>query len=124
MAQTNRRRRRKHRGTQGGSIDRGGRSARPRSRQEARSRAKRQMADRRDIAPTWRSAFNRGAIAAVIFFALLLLLFKRPVAEALPLAGFMLAVYIPMGYYLDQALYRRRQAQKQRARARAQQEHR
>jgi len=125
MAQTNRRRRRKHRGTQGGSLDRrGGRSSRPRSRQEARSRAKRQMTDRRDVAPTWRRAFNRGAIAAVIFLVLLLLAFKRPVAEALPLAGFMLAVYIPMGFYLDRFLYQRRQAQKQRARAKAQQEQR
>ena len=82
------------------------------------------MTDRRDIAPTWRSAFNRGAIAAAIFFALLMFAFKRPIAEALPLAGFMLAVYIPMGYYLDRALFHRRQAQKQRARAKAEQEHR
>ncbi len=48
MAQT--RRRRKHRGTQSGSIDRRGRRARPRSRQEARARAKQRMGTKRDRA--------------------------------------------------------------------------
>jgi hypothetical protein len=117
MAQTRRRRHRKHRGTQSGSVDRRVRGGRPRSRQEARSRAKRQMVDRRDVPPTWRSATNRGLIAGAIFLVLLLILFRRPPAEALPLAAFMLLIYIPMGFGIDRLLYNRRQAQKQRAKA-------
>jgi hypothetical protein len=115
MAQTRKRRRRKHRGTQGGSIDRRRTGARPRSRQEARARAKRQMVDRRDVRPTWRSSVNRALIAAGIFVALLILLFGQEPLPALGLGVFMLAFYIPMGYGIDLFLYNRRQAQKQRA---------
>jgi hypothetical protein len=117
MAQTRRRRRRKHRGTQSGTIDRR-RGARPRNRQEARARARRQTVDRRDIPPTWRSAITRGLIAAAIFLVLILLLFQQPVAQAVPLALFMLAIYIPFGYMVDRFFYNRRQASKQRAKAR------
>jgi hypothetical protein len=115
MAQARKRRRRKHRGTQAGSVERRARS-RPRSRAEARDRAKSQYAQRRDQPPTWRSAINRGLVAAGIFFFLIVLLFRRPVAAALALSLFMLAFYIPMGYYIDRFMYRRRQAQNQRER--------
>jgi hypothetical protein len=116
MAQTRRRRRRKHRGTQSGTIDRR-RGARPRTRQEARARARRQAVDRRDVPPTWRSAIMRGLFAAAIFLVLILVLFKQPVVQAVPLALFMLAIYIPFGYMVDRFFYNRRQASKQRARA-------
>ena len=115
MAQTRRKRRRKHRGTQGGSIDRRGRTSRPRSRDQARAQARRQVADRRDIRPTWRSSLNRALIAAGIFFALLVLLFGQPLLSAFGLGVFMLAFYVPMGYGIDLFLYNRRQASKQRA---------
>jgi hypothetical protein len=115
MAQTRRRRRRKHRGTQGGSIDRRGRTGRPRTRDEARARARRQQEAKRELPPTWGGAINRGLIAAGIFFGLLLLLFGRPVAEALAVAAFMLALYIPMGYYIDRFFYRRRLAARRKA---------
>jgi hypothetical protein len=112
MAQT--RRRRKHRGTQSGSIDRRGRRARPRSRQEARARAKSRMADKRDIPPAWSTAVNRGLLGAGLFFALLVTLFGRPVLPSLALAGFMLLIYIPMGHFFDRFFYNRRQAAKRR----------
>jgi hypothetical protein len=115
VAQT-KRRRRKRRGTQGGSIDRRGRAGRPRSRAEARARTKRQMQDRRDLPPTWRSAVGRAAFGALLFLALLVVAFKRPIAEAVALAAFMAVVYIPMGYYLEMFFYRRRQARRQRPR--------
>jgi hypothetical protein len=115
MAQTRRRRRRKHRGTQGGSIDRRRAGGRPRSRQEARAKARKQMVDRRDIRPTWRSSVNRALIAAGIFVVLLILLFGQKPLQAIGLGVFMLAFYIPMGYGIDLFLYNRRQAQKQRA---------
>jgi hypothetical protein len=115
MAQAKRKRRRKHRGTQGGSIDRRRARGRPRSRQEARASARRQAVDRRDVRPTWRSSINRALIAAGIFVALLLLLFGQEPLPAFGLGVFMLAFYIPMGYGMDLFLYNRRQAQKRRA---------
>jgi Flp pilus assembly protein TadB len=117
MAQTKKRRRRKHRGTQTGRIDNRSRG-RPRNRAEARSRAqsKSKPSDRQDRSPTWRSALNRGLLAAGVFLLLLLFAFKRPVLEAVGIAAFMLVFYVPFCYYFDQFFYRRRQRQKQQAR--------
>jgi hypothetical protein len=119
MAQTKKRRKGKKRGTQGGRIDTKARAARPRSREEAKARArskKGKAAPRSDGPPTWRSAATRGIFAAVIFFVLLLLLFKRPVGVALAFGGFMLAFYIPAGYYIDMAMWRRRERARIRSR--------
>jgi Flp pilus assembly protein TadB len=118
MAQTKKRRRRKHRGTQTGRVDNRARG-RPRNRAEARSRARsrsKPAQDRRDRPPTWRSALNRGLLAAGVFLLLMLLAFRRPVLEAVGIAAFMLVFYVPFGYYFDQFFYRRRQQQKQRER--------
>jgi len=117
MAQTKKKRRRKHRGTQGGRVDTSRRASRPRSREEAKARArsKRKSGPRVDAPPTWRSATTRGVIAAVIFTALLMLLFRRPVGAALAFGAFMLVFYIPAGYYIDTMMWRKRE----RARIRA-----
>jgi hypothetical protein len=118
MAQTKKRRRRKRRGTQGGRIDTGGRAARPRSREEAKARArsKRRPAQKADLPPTWRSSILRGLFAAVIFAVLLMVIFKRPVGVGLALGAFMLAFYIPAGYFIDMAMWRRRERARIRAR--------
>jgi Flp pilus assembly protein TadB len=118
MAQTKKRRRRKHRGTQTGRVDNRARG-RPRNRAEARSRARsssKPSSDRRGRPPTWRSALNRGLLAAGVFLLLMLFLVKRPILEAVGIAAFMLVFYVPFGYYFDQFFYRRRQQQKQRER--------
>jgi hypothetical protein len=124
MAQTRKRRRRKHRGTKSGRIDTRGPRGRPRSREEARARAKAKRrpakgrpVDRRDIAPTWGGAFKRGLIGAGIFFLLFWLAFGRPVGAAAVLSLVMLGMYVPMGYYIDRFMYRRRVRQLQAARA-------
>lgn len=119
MAQQSRkRRRRKHRGTQGGSIDRRGPRGRPRTREEAKARArKRPAVDRRDLAPTWGTAAKRGIFGAAIFFALMVLLFKQPVGGAVALSALMLAMYVPLGYYVDRFFYQRRRRQLQARRA-------
>jgi hypothetical protein len=118
MAQTRKKRRRKHRGTQGGRIDAGNRrKARPRTREEARARARSKGGggqSRLDRTPSWRSATVRGVIAAAVFFVLLLIVFKRSVGQAIFLGLFMLAFYIPAGYYLDQMMWRRRERAKMR----------
>jgi hypothetical protein len=118
MAQTRKKRQRKHRGTQGGRVDPNRKAGRPRSREEAKARARagrKGPAKRADAPPTWRSAIVRGLVAAAIFTVLLLVLFGRPLGAALALGGFMLAFYVPAGYYFDTIMWRRRE----RARIRA-----
>ena len=114
MAQTGRRRKRKHRGTQGGSIDRRRRS-RPSNRDEARAQARRSAGQRRDKPPTWRSATNRALLMAGILFALLAFLAGQPMGSSLLLSVTMLLIYIPLSYYTDLFFYRRRQAKKRQA---------
>jgi hypothetical protein len=118
MAQTRKKRRRKHRGTQGGSIDTRRRTSRPRSREEAkaRARASRKPTARVDRPPTWRSSITRGAVAAAIFTVLLLAIFRRPVGVAIALGAFMLLFYIPAGYFIDTTMWRRRERARIRAR--------
>jgi hypothetical protein len=118
MAQTKKKRRRKRRGTQAGSIDTKRRVGRPRSREEAKARARagRKTTPKADLPPTWRGSVTRGLVAAVIFAVLLLLIFKRPVGVSLALAAFMLAFYIPAGYFIDMTLWRRRERQRMRSR--------
>lgn len=111
MPGNTKRRRRKHRGTQTGSIDRRGRT-RPRNRQEAAARARSQRGarpDRRDKPPTWRGAVMRGLFFAALLFPVSLL-FNQPVAGALVLTAIAAAFYIPLGYYTDLFFYRRRAA--------------
>lgn len=117
MAQPKNKRRRKRRGTQGGSIDKSAQRARPRTRQEARARARsgagsRSASKKRDLPPTWKSAAIRGTGAAVIFVLILLVLFKRPVPVSLIFGVFMLAFYIPTGYYIDLTMWRKRERQR------------
>lgn len=117
MAQTRKKRQRKHRGTQGGRVDPNRRTGRPRSREEAKARARgRKRAPRVDAPPTWRNAIVRGVVAAVVFTGLLMLIFGRSVGSALALGGFMLAFYIPAGYFLDTMMWRRRERARIRAR--------
>ena len=113
MAQTKKKRRRKHRGTQGGSISTSRRQARPRSREEAKARARSKRGSgpqqRADRPPTWRGSVIRGLIAAGIFVIFLALVMGRPIGGALALGAFMLAFYIPAGYFIDRAMWRRRE---------------
>ena len=118
MAQTRKKRRKKHRGTQGGRIDTK-RRARPRSRAEAQSQARSRRsgaksATKADSPPTWKSSINRGIIAALIFAALLLVIFKKPLGASLGLAAFMLLFYVPGGYYIDLYMWRKRERSRMR----------
>lgn len=118
MAQTKKKRQRKRRGTQGGRVDASPRRNRPRTREEAKAqaRARRAPGPKEDLPPTWRNSFIRGLFAAVIFFVLLVVLFKKPLAGSLIFAGFMLVFYVPAGYYIDTAMWRRRERARIRAR--------
>jgi Flp pilus assembly protein TadB len=120
MAQTKRKRRRKHRGTQAGTIDRAGRTSKPAagsrssatrtssSRGAARQTAAERRQQRLDTPPTWRSALNRAAFAAAILVVFIAVI-QRNIAQAVVMGVFALAIYVPMSYYTDLWLYRRRQ---------------
>jgi hypothetical protein len=119
MAQTRKKRGRKRRGTQGGRIDAKPRRSRPRSREEAKAqaRSRRKPAPKEDLPPTWRNSLIRGLFAAVIFAVLLIVAFKRPVGVSLVFGAFMLAFYVPAGYFIDMTLWRRRERARIRARS-------
>jgi hypothetical protein len=112
MAQTKRKRTRKHRGTPAGTIERAGRTGRPQTRADAKQIARQRRQARFDTPPNWRSAINRAAIAAAVFGVLVVLAFGRSIAGGVILAGFMFLIYIPLGYVTDQAVYRFRQRRK------------
>jgi hypothetical protein len=112
VAQTKRKRRRKHRGTPAGTIERAGRTGRPRTREDGKDIARKRRAQRLDRPPSWRSAINRAAIAAAVFGVLVLVAFHRKPAGAVMLAAVMFLVYVPLGYGTDLLIYRMRQRRK------------
>jgi Flp pilus assembly protein TadB len=127
MAQTRRKRKRRHRGTQAGTIEARGRTSRPSgerkssgpakkpaNRAEARAVAQQKRQARYDTPPSWRSALNRSAFAAALFGVVMIAAFRRPVVQGLALAAVMVFMYLPMSYYTDKFVYNRRQKQKAR----------
>jgi phage tail tape-measure protein len=112
MAQTKRKRTRKHRGTPAGTIERAGRTGRPQTREDAKRIARERRQERLDRQPTWRSAINRAAIAAVVFAVLVVLAFQKSAAEGVALGAFMFLLYIPLGFVTDTMIYRYRQRKK------------
>ena len=112
MAQTKRKRRRKHRGTPAGTIERPGRTGSSRTRQDAKEISRQRRAERLDRPPTWRGATIRAAIAAAFFGVLMVLLFGYEPARAVALSAFIFLIYIPLGYGTDLALRRFRQRRK------------
>ena len=117
MAQTKRKRQTKHRGNAAGIVEARGRTGRAPTAAERNPKTKRTQtaAERRgarlDRPPTWKGAFNRAMIAAVLMLLIAILLTKKP-ATAIGLFPIVLALYVPLGYYTDRYLYRRRQRQK------------
>ncbi len=109
MAQTKRKRTRKHRGTPAGTIERSGRTGRPQTREEAKKISRERRMERLNKPPNWRSAINRAAIAAVLFGVLLVILFQRDPIQGVALGAFMFVLYIPLGYATDTMVYRFRQ---------------
>lgn len=112
MAPTKKKRRSKHRGNAAGMVESRGRTGRPPSAAERKLSDKELAAQRRRERmlrqPTWRGAATRAALAAVVFGVLLIFAFNTPIAQAVYLTGFVFIFYIPLGYYTDQFIYRRR----------------
>src|SRR4051794_40533451 len=117
MAQTKKKRSTKHRGNAAGGVESRGRTGRKLTAEErganAKARgAKAERTDRFDRPPTWTGAAQRSLIAVVIFVAVLVLLFKQDAKQTIALSSVLLLVYIPMSYYTDAYLYKRRKAKK------------
>jgi hypothetical protein len=116
MAQTRRKRKRKHRGTPAGTIERASsdreRRRHPQTREDRKAEARRRRAARLDRPPSWGSAFQRAGIAAALFAVIVVAAFGEPIQNGVVLAAFMLLIYVPFGYFFDSVVYRRRQAKK------------
>jgi hypothetical protein len=117
MAQTKRRRQTKHRGNAAGVVESRGRTGRKPTAAEKSgkagdlARAKEKRLDKRDRPPTWLGAFYRAMFAAVLMLLVSLFLINKP-GQAIALFPIVLALYLPISYYTDQWLYRRRQRNK------------
>jgi hypothetical protein len=119
MAQTKRRRQTKHRGNAAGVVESRGRTGRKPTTAEktgkggASGSAKEKRLDRLERAPTWRGAFYRAMAAAVLMLliSLLLLKLKNP-NQAIMLFPIVLIAYVPISFYTDTWLYKRKVASK------------
>jgi hypothetical protein len=119
MAQTKRKRRSKHRGTAAGSIEARGRTGRPPSADEKKKQTRTLAREERlNREPTWRSSANRAALASVLMFVVLSILpsghtsASSRLASAAIFAVLAFCLYLPGGYYLERALWKRRQRNK------------
>lgn len=112
MAQTKRKRRStKHRGNAAGVVEARGRT----SRAETANSDKASV--RYDKPPTWKGAAQRAGVAAVLFGVMIIALFHQK-----PLPGVLMTVavfflYVPLGYYTDDVIYKRRLRKKQAAKS-------
>jgi hypothetical protein len=107
MAQTRKRRKRKHRGTQAGTVERRSRPGRAQTKEDRRDLARRRREERLSRPPSWRAAVGRAALAAGLFLLVAyFLLGRRPEQAILPTVLAFL-VYIPAAYYTDLWRYQR-----------------
>jgi Flp pilus assembly protein TadB len=113
MAQTRKRRRTKHRGNAAGVVEARGRTGRKPTAGERKPSSKELRQQRWDQPPTWRSATTRALFATVIFAVLVVALMGRTIVQAVVIAAFMLVLYVPLGYYMDMAIYKRRRRRAQ-----------
>lgn len=117
MAQTKRKRQTKHRGNAAGVVESRGRTGRKPTVAEKSgkagdaARAKAKRLDKADRPPTWRGAFYRAMIAAVLMLLVSMLLVNKP-AQAIALFPVVLILYVPISFYTDQWMFRRRQRSK------------
>ncbi len=109
MAQTKKKRRSKHRGNAAGVVEARGRTGRkPTEAERKAATAADRRRERMFKEPTWKSATTRAGLAALVFGVLLAVAFKTPIAQAISLTAFVFLFYIPLGYYTDSWIYKRR----------------
>jgi|SRR5882757_113269 len=113
MAQTKKKRRRKHRGTQGGRIDTRPARGRARSRGEAQNRARSRTNQKKGKGgaktpqpASWSNALKKGGIAAVLFAGILALMGQNPI-QIIVVGVAMLGFYVPLAFMMDGFFFRR-----------------
>lgn len=117
VAQTKRKRQTKHRGNAAGVVESRGRTGRKPTTAEKTGKGmgatgkKEKALARQDRPPTWLGAFYRSMIAAVLMLLASLFLLKKP-GEAIALFPIVLLAYVPISYYTDQWMFKRRQRRK------------
>lgn len=122
MAQT--KRKTKHRGNAAGMVESRGRTGRPPTAEERKgtarekSKAREQKLNRLDRPPTWRGAIVKAMLAAILMLLIGIVALKNS-SEAIALFPIVLLFYIPISYYTDAWMYKRRQRQKANAKAKA-----
>lgn len=125
MPQTKRRRRTKHRGNAAGVVESRGRTGRKptaaeknASQRDPKQSKARQREARLDKPPTWKSAFYKSLALAALMVLVLGLMTKKPGQTIIAFPVVML-IYVPLSYYTDVWVYKRRQRQKARQAQRA-----
>jgi hypothetical protein len=115
MAQTKRKRQTKHRGNAAGVVEARGRTGRKPTADEKSgkagdaARAKQSRVNRLDQPPTWRGAFLRGLLAALVLALLSGLVLHAKAGQTVAYFSVALLAYTPMSYYTDAWMFRRRQ---------------
>jgi hypothetical protein len=109
MAQTKRKRNRKHRGTQAGTIEARGRTGRPQTAAEAKQIRRDRRDERLNTPPTWKGAFTRSVLSAIAFGVLTIIVFGWSIGQAVPVAAALVFLYLPFSYVTDRWMYNRRQ---------------
>ena len=104
MAQTKRKRRTKHRGNAAGKVEARGRTSRSNAQPAKKGIVK---TDRLNKPPSWSSAVNRAGIATLLFIVVVVLIGQK-IGTAIAIGGFMFLLYVPLGYYTDTWIYKRR----------------
>lgn len=116
MPQTRRRRKTKHRGNAAGMIEARGRTGRKPTAAEKKgptrggSSAPAAKVNRLNRPPTWKGAVLRSMAAAVVMLLLGIVLTGKP-SQVIALFPIVLLLYIPISYYTDSWLYKRRRRQ-------------
>jgi hypothetical protein len=117
MPQTRRRRKTKHRGNAAGVVEARGRTGRKPTAAEKKGpvrgadRGQPAKANRLDRPPTWKGAVLKSMAAAVLMLLLGIVLTGKP-QQIVALFPIVLVLYVPLSYYTDSFLYKRRQRQK------------
>ena len=118
MAQTKRKRQTKHRGNAAGVVESRGRTGRKPTAAEksgtatGAAKSKATALDRRDRPPTWRSAFIKGMLAAVVLLLFIIFFLPKSNASLVSLFPVVLVMYTVISYYTDRFVYRHRQRKK------------
>ena len=120
MAQTQRKRKTKHRGNAAGVIESRGRTGRKPTAAEKSgdprelAREKEKLLDKRDRPPTWRGAFTK-AMFATIFLLLVVILILHQSNQAIGVFPVVLGLYTVVSYFSDKWIFDRRQRKKAQA---------